>query len=138
MHKKPRMHWLMSLMIVALAAGCLSPHGGLRLPFARESKPPRTDIYGGDGRTYDTAFQVHRLERVALEDLEDNVVYRDTYGWRFYMNQEHIAPTEAQFKQTATRVRQRVGKEIYDEVTFTGATGQKERRYFDITNVVYK
>ena len=133
--KSKGIRWLGVSMTVGMLTGCLSPHGGPRLPFAHESKP-KPIVLGGDGRTYQTAFRVRHINKVDLEEIEDNAVYRDTYGWKFHMNPDHIAPPEAEFRRSINRARQSVGKRVYDELTFIGADGQYVRRYFDITNIV--
>ena len=138
MRAMPTIVWLSLSMIVVCLTGCLSPHGGFRLPFAGEPKPR---VYGGDGLTYETAFSVRHISEDNLDDLENGALYDHVYHVIHYGKHEYIPidsrPTEADFKRGIERTKQRVGRKVYHEVTFTAANGERERRYFDITDIVH-
>jgi hypothetical protein len=119
------------LLAVALATtGCLSPHGGLRLPFAGEPKP---QVYSGDGRSYESALRVRRVKEGDLPYLEES--------WASYYHRYRTSPAQApsleDFRRRVTRETERVGGRVYHVLTFADADGKPQVVYFDVTRIVH-
>jgi hypothetical protein len=126
MHAAPS-NMLLILAVALATTGCLSPHGGFRLPFAHEPKP---QIYGGDGRSHDTALQVSRVPKNDRESIEVTWVQ----GYRFSDSER---PTRESFRRSITRKSEKVGGKVYDVLTFVNSDGKPENVYFDVTKIVH-
>jgi hypothetical protein len=111
-------------------AGCLSPHGGLRLPWTGEPKP---QIYGGgSGRSYEAALLVRRVKEDSLPYIEES--WASYYRYRTSQTQ---APSWDDFHSRIARETERVGGRVYHVLRFADADGKPQVVYFDVTNVVH-
>jgi hypothetical protein len=110
-----------------LILGCASPHGGFRLPGVPDEVPP--NVYGGDGRSSESAFKLRRVSSRDVEYLENGWLYAQ-YGMMLKPDQSYET-----FSSNIRRRTETIGKHIFHVVNFQSGNERSPDLYFDVTNI---